>query len=96
MHERQEEHDLLALVKQMRDGNHGAREQLVSAIYERLNYMTRRMLRNAPAAVVRWDQTGDLLHSAWFRIERALEEDSVEINDEAHLFRLIARHLRFQ
>ena len=92
----QPESELLQLVAKLREGDESAREQLVAVIYDRLTIMSRRMLKDAPAAVARWDQTGDLLHSAWFRIERALAEDSVQLNDEAHLFRLIARHLRFQ
>jgi len=88
--------NVLSLARRMRAGDQNAREQLVSNIYERLEGMTRRMLKHAPSAVVRWDQTGDLLHSAWFRIERALADESIELQDEAHLFRLIARHLRFQ
>lgn len=88
--------ELLQLVQRMREGDETAKERLVAIIYDRLTIMSRRMLKEAPAAVARWDQTGDLLHSAWFRIERALEEESVHLNDESHFFRLIARHLRFQ
>lgn len=88
--------DLLTLVQQMREGDSFAKEELARNIYARLEAMARKMLRTAPRAVVRWDQTGDLLHTAWFRIERALEDPSLSLKDEAHLFRLIARHLRFQ
>ncbi len=87
---------LTELVSRMRTGDSAAREELASAIYDRLVAMTRKMLRSAPSAVSRWEQTGDLLHTAWFRIERALMDDKLGLTDDTHLFRLIARHVRFQ
>lgn len=88
--------NLTELVGRMRSGDSDARDELANAVYERLAIMTRKMLRAAPSAVNRWDQTGDLLHSAWFRIERALLDDSLVVKDDSHLFRLLARHVRFQ
>ncbi len=90
------EADLVILVHRMRQGDGAAREQLVSNVYERLLKLCRKMLRSSSSAVQRWEQTDDLAHSAWFRIQRALEDESVSLADDTHFFRLAARHVRFE
>lgn len=93
---RMDQHNLVELVQQLRQGNAEAREHLVGSVYERLLKLSRKMLRSGSSAVRRWEQTEDLVHAAWFRIQRALEDESVTIRDDAHFFRLAARHLRFE
>jgi RNA polymerase sigma factor (sigma-70 family) len=80
----------------MRQGDLEARERLVSGVYERLIHLSRKMLRNGSSVVQRWEQTEDLAHAAWFRIQRALEDEALVVQNDAHLFRLAARHLRFE
>lgn len=91
-----DEANLVELVHQYRAGNDESKEQLVAAVYERLIKLSRRMLRSSSAVVQRWEQTEDLAHSAWFRIQRVLDDESVEVQDDAHFFRLAARHIRFE
>lgn len=88
--------DIIGLVQRMRSGDRVAREALVSLMYERLVKLSRTMLRKGSPAVQRWEQTEDLAHAAWFRIQRALEDDRLSFTDEVHLFRVAARHIRFE
>ncbi len=88
--------NLLELVRKWRQGDTQARETLVEAVYERLVKLSRKMLRSGSTAVRRWEQTEDLAHAAWFRIQRALEDESVQFQDDAHFFRLAARQIRFE
>jgi len=84
------------LVQRLRGGDAQAREQLAAAVYERLVRLSRKMLREGSQAVRRWEQTEDLAHAAWFRIQRALEDPAVEVRDQVHFYRLAARHIRFE
>ena len=84
------------LVQGFRAGDTAAREALVAAVYERLVKLSRKMLRSGSQAVRRWEQTEDLAHAAWFRIQRALESEEVHVQDDAHFFRLAARNIRFE
>jgi RNA polymerase sigma factor (sigma-70 family) len=88
--------NIAQLVKGFRDGDTLAGEALVTAVYDRLLKLSRKMLRSGSRAVQRWEQTEDLAHAAWFRIQRALENDAVQVHDDAHFFRLAARHVRFE
>lgn len=90
------EQDLVKLIEDFRAGNEAAREQLVASVYERLIKLSRRMLRGSSAMVQRWEETGDLAHAAWFRIQRALEDEKLEVKDNSHFFRLAARNIRFE
>ena len=90
------EENITHLVKRFRAGDLSAREGLAAAVYERLVRLSRKMLRDGSDAVGRWEQTEDLAHAAWFRIQRALEDPSVAVNDHVHFFRLAARHVRFE
>ncbi|MCA9134276.1 MAG: sigma-70 family RNA polymerase sigma factor [Planctomycetales bacterium] len=90
------EPDIVELVQRMRRGDSAAREILAARIYERLVHLARRMRQGSPLAVRRWEQTEDLAHAAWFRIQRVLENENLTIQDEVHLLRLAARHLRFE
>ena len=88
--------DVTSLVSRMRAGDAAAREQLVTHMYGRLLRLARKMRRGAGPAFSRWEQTEDLLHAAWFRVQRALEDDSVDVRDAFHLFRIAARHMRWE
>lgn len=90
------EENITQLVVRLRQGDPSAREGLAAAVYERLVKLSRKMLREGSGAVQRWEQTEDLAHAAWFRIQRALEDPSVEVRDQVHFFRLAARHIRFE
>lgn len=90
------EQRLPELVQAFRLGDSVARETLVAAVYERLIKLSRKMLRGGARAVRRWEQTEDLAHAAWFRIQRALESQDVRVNDDTHFFRLAARSIRFE
>lgn len=84
------------LVHRLRDGHSTAREDLATAVYERLGKLARKMLRDGSQVVRRWEQTDDLVQAAWFRIQKALDDPSVPIHDHVHFFRLAARHVRFE
>lgn len=88
--------NIVQLVSQLRAGDPTAREDLVSEVYERLVRLSRKMLRSSSKAVQRWEQTEDLAHAAWFRIQRALQDTDLQLEDDAHFFRLAARHIRFE
>ena len=88
--------DIIEQMRRFRSGDLEARELLVSSVYERLLKLARRMLRDGSPVVRRWEQTEDLAHAAWFRIQRAIEDESLEIKDDAHFYRLAARHIRFE
>ena len=88
--------NITQLVQRMRNGDSEAREHLANAVYERLVRLSRKMLREGSAAVQRWEQTEDLVHAAWFRIQRALDDPTVAVQDHIHFYRLAARHIRFE
>ena len=60
-------------VERIRAGDLSAREEMLHAVYARLERLARKMLRRYPA-VGRWEETGDLLHNAVPRLLRALRE----------------------
>jgi RNA polymerase sigma-70 factor (ECF subfamily) len=61
------------LLQRMHQGDNGARNQLIAAVYEPMEHLTQSMLRRFPG-VRRWDESGDVLHSALVRLMRALEK----------------------
>ena len=84
------------LIIKMRRGDCDAQNQLFSMVYDRLIVLARRMLHGGSFAVARWEQTGDLAHSSWFRLQRALLDPLVTVNDDTHFLRIAARHMRFE
>jgi RNA polymerase sigma factor (sigma-70 family) len=90
------EKNITYLVNQFRQGENSVREELAAAVYDRLVRLSRKMLREGSEAVQRWEQTEDLAHAAWFRIQRALEDPNLLVRDHIHFFRLAARHIRFE
>ena len=81
------------LVERLSEGDLSAREQLISASWERLLRMTRHISRDF-AGVRRWEQTEDVWQNASLRIWKALEK--VQIQDARHFLRLAAEKIRFE
>ena len=81
------------LVERLSEGDLSAREQLISASWERLLRMTRHISRDF-AGVRRWEQTEDVWQNACLRIWKALEK--VQIQDARHFLRLAAEKIRFE
>ena len=78
-------------VERIRAGDVSAREEMLHAVYARLERLARKMLRRYPA-VGRWEQTGDLLHNAVPRLLRALGEvEPISVRD---FFGLAAEQMR--
>lgn len=88
--------NVVGLIVQARAGDRSAREQLAATIYERLLKISRLMLRSGSQQVRRWEQTEDLAQSAWFRVQRVLDNEQLNFADEAQFYRFVARHLRFE
>jgi RNA polymerase sigma factor (sigma-70 family) len=66
---------LQACLQRMRAGDPTARDELLRHVYERLQRLTRKMLKGYPG-VRRWAQTDDVLQNALLRLLRALQEVS--------------------
>jgi len=64
---------LLALLARVRAGDDAALNELIRQVGERLETLTRRMLRDYPR-VRRWAQTDDVLQNALIRLCRALTQ----------------------
>jgi RNA polymerase sigma-70 factor (ECF subfamily) len=78
-------------VEHIRAGDVSAREEMLHAVYARLERLARKMLRRYPD-VGRWEQTGDLLHNAVPRLLRALGEvEPISVRD---FFGLAAEQMR--
>lgn len=88
--------EIVELARRARSGDVAAREELVTGVYGRLVRLSRKMLRDSSHAVRRWEETGDLAHRAWIRIQRSLEAPELELADDAHFFRLAAMHVRHE
>ncbi len=87
---------ITGLINRFRNGDEAARDELLAGVYDRLVRLSRKMLRGSSPAVRRWEETEDVLHRAWFRLQRTLATDEVVIHDSTHFFRLAARSLRFE
>jgi RNA polymerase sigma-70 factor (ECF subfamily) len=88
--------DVLSLIDQVRQGDHSAREALAGLVYDRLMRLSHLILRSGSARVQRWEETADLAHAAWFRIQRAIESEVLAFTEPEQFFRLAARHIRFE
>jgi RNA polymerase sigma-70 factor (ECF subfamily) len=75
----------------LRAGDSAARDELFNHACERLERLTRKMLRDYPA-VRRWEQTGDVLQNASLRLCRAL--DKVSLSDARAFYGLAALQIR--
>src|SRR5262245_45475901 len=78
-------------VDRMRAGDPQAVPELIHHTLERLQRLTRKMLRAYPH-VRRWEQTDDVLHNAVLRLQRSLAQMTVTTVPE--FFRLAAGHIR--
>lgn len=78
-------------IDRLRDGDEAARKELLNSACERLERLTRKMLRDYPR-VHRWEQTGDVMQNAAVRLYRALAE--VKPATVGDFFRLAALNIR--
>ena len=74
---------------QAKDDN--ARKELLNCACERLEQLTRKMLRRFPR-VRRWEETGDVLQNASMRLYRTLEQ--ITPKDVREFFRLASLNIR--
>jgi RNA polymerase sigma-70 factor (ECF subfamily) len=77
--------------EQIRDGDRAAPEEMLRAVFARLERLARKMLQRFPT-VSRWEETADLLQSASVRLLRALEK--VEPTSVRQFFGLAAEQMR--
>ena len=82
---------LLALIARVRSGDAAALNELVRLAGERLEALTRRMLRDYPR-VRRWAETDDVLQSALIRLCRALGQ--VELAGVREFYALATTQIR--
>ena len=78
-------------VRRIQAGDRSASDELLRATGERLERLTRKMLRRFPS-VRRWEQSDDVLQNALLRLLRALQ--AVAPQGVADYFRLAARQIR--
>ena len=78
-------------IERLKRGDKSAREGLLQCACDRLDRLTRKMLRDYPR-VHRWEQTGDVLQNASLRLYRTLEE--IIPQDAREFFRLAALNIR--
>jgi RNA polymerase sigma-70 factor (ECF subfamily) len=64
---------LQACLERLQRGEAAARKELVAGACERLEQLTRKMLRAYPQ-LKRWEQTEDVLQNALVRLDRALQD----------------------
>ena len=76
-----EDVELLSLLDRHQGGDEHARDRLVGLACQRMERRASRMLRTFPE-VARWDETGDILHGAMMRLQRALPR--MEIRSVRH------------
>lgn len=79
------------ILELVRNGNAGARDQLLRLADETAQRTTRRFLSAFPT-VAAWYETGDVRQLALLRLDRTFS--AVEIQDAAHFHRLIAVKVR--
>ena len=58
-------------LERLREGDEAARSEVINHACQRLEALTRRMLRHYPR-LRRWEQTGDVLQNAVLRLHRFL------------------------
>jgi len=80
-----------SLIDRFQAGDVAARDDLLAATCERLQKLTRKMLRSYPN-LRRWEQTDDVLQNASLRLCRALNEAAPQ--SPRHYFHLAAVQIR--
>jgi RNA polymerase sigma-70 factor (ECF subfamily) len=78
-------------LERLRAGDDAARRELLAAACDRLNRLTRSMLRDYQR-LRRWEETGDVLQGALVRLSRALE--AVAPQTAREFYRLAALQIR--
>ncbi len=82
---------LQGCLDRLRQGDEAARRELLAAAEIRMEQLTRRMLRDY-GRLRRWEQTGDVLHNALIRLDRALRDAAPE--STLQFYRLAALQIR--
>jgi RNA polymerase sigma-70 factor (ECF subfamily) len=78
-------------IDRLRQGDGAAREELIGLACERMERLTRKMLRDYPR-VHRWEQTQDVLQNASMRLYRSLEHVTPE--SVVDFFKLASLNIR--
>jgi RNA polymerase sigma factor (sigma-70 family) len=78
-------------LERLRQGDEAARREVINHACERLETLTRRMLRRYPR-LRRWEQTGDVLQNAVLRLHRSLA--TVRPDSPAQFYGLAATQIR--
>jgi RNA polymerase sigma-70 factor (ECF subfamily) len=78
-------------LERLREGDEAARHEVINHACERLEALTRRMLRHYPR-LRRWEQTGDVLQNAVLRLHRSLA--TVRPESPAQFYGLAAAQIR--
>lgn len=84
---------LQALLQRMRAGDADAANELLGHVSERLQRLTRQMLKSHPA-VKRWAQTDDVLQGSLVRLLRALQ--NVQPDSMRAFFALATQQIRWE
>jgi RNA polymerase sigma-70 factor (ECF subfamily) len=78
-------------IDRLQAGDPSARDELIRSACDRLQNLTRKMLRRYPR-VKRWEETDDVFQSATMRLYRTLQEVTPKTAEE--FFRLAALNIR--
>src|SRR5947209_16707843 len=78
-------------IDRLRGGDLKARDELIGHACERMERLTRKMLRDYPR-VRRWEETGDVLQNASMRLFRSLEQ--VTPQTVVEFFKLASLNIR--
>jgi RNA polymerase sigma-70 factor (ECF subfamily) len=78
-------------LERLREGDEAARHEVINHACERLEVLTRRMLRHYPR-LRRWEQTGDVLQNALLRLHHSLA--TVQPASPAQFYGLAAAQVR--
>jgi len=78
-------------IDRLRAGDESARKELLTCACQRLERLTRKMLRDFPR-VKRWEETADVLQNAALRLLRTLQD--VVPKDVREFFRLASLNIR--
>jgi RNA polymerase sigma-70 factor (ECF subfamily) len=78
-------------LQRLREGDEAARSEVINHACQRLEALTRRMLRHYPR-LRRWEQTGDVLQNSVLRLHRSLA--TVRPESPAQFYGLAASQIR--
>ena len=82
---------LQSYIDRLKAGDAKAKDELISCACDRLQRLTRKMLKSYPG-VARWEQTDDIFQNAVIRLCRALNDTAPE--SVKHFLNLAALHIR--